>query len=241
MPAGHGFVMVRSWSAVVGEGYHHGLVEVQLLGPLAVTVDGSTVPIRGAKERAVLSLLALRAGSAVSMGELVDSLWGSSPPPSALRGLHNYVANLRWVLPAGLVVTVPGGYRADLAPDAVDVFRFERAVVAARRTADAATAAAILGEALGWWRGPPLPDLAASSVGAAEATRFNELRAAAQEDLFQARLAQGEHTALVADLEAAVSVEPLRAALGSAHDGFIPLRPPGRRPARLSAAAKHPG
>jgi DNA-binding SARP family transcriptional activator len=75
-------------------------VEVQLLGPLVVTVDASTVAIRGAKKRAVLSLLALRARSAVSVDELVDALWGSSPPPTALKGLDNYVANLRRVLPA---------------------------------------------------------------------------------------------------------------------------------------------
>ena len=49
--------------------------------------------------------------------------------------------------------------------------------------------AAILGEALGWWRGPPLPDLAGSSVDGAEATRLSELRAVAQEELCQARLA----------------------------------------------------
>jgi DNA-binding SARP family transcriptional activator len=74
-------------------------VYVQILGPLAVTVDGSPLTVRGAKERAVLSLLALRAESVVSTDELVDVLWDSSPPPSAIRGLHNYVANLRRVLP----------------------------------------------------------------------------------------------------------------------------------------------
>jgi hypothetical protein len=71
------------------------VMEVQLLGPLVVQVDGSVVAVRGAKERAVLSLLALRTGSAVSTDQLVATLWGSWPPPSALRGLHNYVANLR--------------------------------------------------------------------------------------------------------------------------------------------------
>jgi DNA-binding SARP family transcriptional activator len=139
---------------------------VQLLGALVVTVDGSAVPIRGAKDRAVMSLLALRAGSMVSTGELVDVLWGSPPPPSALRGLHNYVANLRRVLSDGVVVTVPGGHRTDLAPEAVDALRFERAVAAARGAADERRRVAMPGEALGWWRGPPLPDLAASRVGA---------------------------------------------------------------------------
>jgi DNA-binding winged helix-turn-helix (wHTH) protein len=114
--------MVGSWfgHGRVRRGLPFWVVEVQLLGPLVVRVDGSVVAVRGAKERAVLSLLTLRAGSMVSADELMDALWGLSPPPSALRGLHNYVANLRRVLPAGLVVTVPGGYRADLDPEAVD-------------------------------------------------------------------------------------------------------------------------
>jgi DNA-binding SARP family transcriptional activator len=127
-----------------------------------------------------------------------------------LRGLHNYVANLRRALPAEVIVTVPGGYRADLAPEAVDALRFERALASARRAADAATTVAMLEEALGWWRGAPLPDLAGSSVGRAAAIRLGEQRAGAEEDLFQARLGLGEHAALVADLEAAVAAEPLR-------------------------------
>jgi DNA-binding SARP family transcriptional activator len=134
------------------------VVEVQLLGPLVVRVDGSVVAVREAKERAVLSVLVLRAGSMVSTDQLVDALWGSSPPPSALRGLHNYVANLRRVLPAGVVVTVPGGYRAVPGPRGVEGVRFERAMVSARRAAgDAARAAALPEEVLGCWRGPPLP------------------------------------------------------------------------------------
>jgi hypothetical protein len=83
-------------------------------------------------------------------------------------------------------------------------------VAAAREAASTASTIAILEVALASWRGPPLADLAGSSVGAAATARLNELRATAQEDLYQARLAQGEHAAVVADLQAAVVAEPLR-------------------------------
>ena len=73
--------------------------------------------------------------------------------------------------------------------DPVEASTRKRAVAAARGTANPAGMAAILGEALGWWRGPPLPDLAGSSADGAEATRLSELRAVAQEELCQARLA----------------------------------------------------
>jgi hypothetical protein len=52
-PPGHGRAMAWSWSGPV-EGYRL-VVEVQPLGRLVVRVDGSVVPVRRAKERAVLS------------------------------------------------------------------------------------------------------------------------------------------------------------------------------------------
>jgi DNA-binding SARP family transcriptional activator len=186
-------------------------VEVQLLGPLVVRLEGCAVAVGGAKERAVLSLLALRTGSVVTADELLDALWGQlAPPATALKALHNYVSKLRRILPAGVVATVPGGYRADLAPDAVDAVRFQRAVAGAWRAADVSATVGVLEEALAMWRGPPLADLSASSVGMAERTRLTELRADAEEELYEARLAQGEHPRVVAGLEAAVAAEPLR-------------------------------
>ena len=169
------------------------------------------VTIGAAKERAVLSLLALRAGSMVSTSELVEALWGPDPPRSARGAVQTYVSNLRKALPPGTVVTVPGGYRATIEPGAVDAVGFEGAVAAARAAAgNPALRAETLTAALGLWRGVPLVDLAASAVGVAEATRLGELRRAAEEDLFQARLDGGDQVAVVADLEVAVAAEPLR-------------------------------
>ncbi len=159
----------------------------------------------------MLSLLALRLGSAVSTDALTAALWGEEPPRTALRAVHTYVSNLRRVLPDGAVVTVPGGYRAELKPEAVDTDRFERAVRAARLAAgDPSRVVALLEAALALWRGSALPDLAGSIMGLAEATRLEELRRAAEEDLHEARLANGDHAAVVSDLEAAAQAEPMR-------------------------------
>jgi DNA-binding SARP family transcriptional activator len=186
-------------------------LEVLLLGPLVVRLDGRAVVVSAAKERVVLSLLALRLGSAVSTDALTAALWGDEPPRTALRAVHTYVSNLRRVLPEGAVVTVPGGYRADLQPEAVDTDRFERAVRAARLAAgDASKVVALLEGALALWRGSALHDLAGSIMGSAEVARLEELRRAAEEDLHEARLARGDHGAVVSDLEAAAQAEPLR-------------------------------
>ena len=51
-------------------------VEVRLLGPLEVDVSGRRLELRRQKQRALLALLALRAGEVVSTDRLVDELWG---------------------------------------------------------------------------------------------------------------------------------------------------------------------
>jgi DNA-binding SARP family transcriptional activator len=58
-------------------------MEFCLLGPLLVRCDGEAVPVQRGKQRAVLAVLLLNAGRAVSADELAETLWGSSPPPSA--------------------------------------------------------------------------------------------------------------------------------------------------------------
>jgi DNA-binding SARP family transcriptional activator len=47
-------------------------VEFRILGPLEVRQEGRPVHIRGAKERALLALLLLHAGEAVSVDRLID-------------------------------------------------------------------------------------------------------------------------------------------------------------------------
>jgi class 3 adenylate cyclase/DNA-binding SARP family transcriptional activator len=159
-----------------------------------------------------LAVLATRQGVAVSTGELVDALWGEDPPPSAFKALQTYVWSLRKRLPAGSIVTVAGGYRADVDGGAVDAVVFERLVAAARtRAVDAPVRAAnLLAEGLGLWRGVPLADLGDHPFGVSEATRLLELRKQAEEDLVELRLAAGEHDQLISQLEAAVGAEPLR-------------------------------
>jgi DNA-binding SARP family transcriptional activator len=68
----------------------------------------------------------LRRGEAVSSDVLVDGLWGEDPPPTARAALHNYLAQLRRALGPGLVLSRAGSYLLDIAPEQIDVGRFER-------------------------------------------------------------------------------------------------------------------
>jgi DNA-binding SARP family transcriptional activator len=184
-----------------------------VLGPLVVEIDGRPLTGLAAKERAVVAALALRAGRAVSVTELMAALWGEDPPRSGHKALQTYVSKLRRVLPDGVITTVGEGYCLACGVEEVDAGRFQLGVERARRHAEEAdlrSAVKDLVEALGWWRGRALTDLLDQPAGVAEAARLEELRRGAEEDLIETRLGVGEHRAVVAEAEAAVAAEPLR-------------------------------
>src|ERR671928_1414283 len=178
--------------------------EFGLLGPLAVSREGSELQLGGPKQRALLAMLLLEANHAVSADRLIDALWGDHPPDTAKNTLQVYVSQLRKLLPEGSLETVPPGYRLAVAPEAIDLSRFEELAHQGRAAlgiGDAATAAQALGAALALWRGPALADLALEEFAQGEAARLEELRLAVLEDRIEADLALGRHGPLVAELE----------------------------------------
>ncbi len=188
-------------------------VHLALLGPLEVHTDEGLVSLGAPKERAVLEMLALRSGRPVPTESLLAGLWDQGEPRTAPKVLQTYVSHLRRALPPDCVVTTSSGYMLQLEPEALDARCFELAVAAAARLREAGNprrAAEMLREALALWRGRPCPELVEHSWATAEVARLEELRRVAQEDLADARLAVGDHTRLVGELEAAVEEEPLR-------------------------------
>src|SRR5438132_1225507 len=161
-------------------------------------------------------MLLLEANHAVSADRLIDALWGDHPPDTAKNTLQVYVSQLRKLLPEGALETVSPGYRLAVAPEALDLSRFEELAQQGRAAlgiGDAATAAQALGAALALWRGPALADLAWEPFAQAEAARLEELRLAALEDRIEADLALGRHGPPVAQLEHPNGQNPLRARL----------------------------
>ncbi|WP_456302561.1 AfsR/SARP family transcriptional regulator [Streptomyces tendae] len=165
--------------------------------------DGTAVPLGGARLRALLTVLALRAGRAVPTGLLVEEVWDGDPPADAPGALQALVGRLRRALGADSVASADGGYRLAAAPDDVDLHRFDRlAGEGARALAggDPAKAAVVLDDALALWRGPVLADLPDRTAEAArwETRHFEALRArhTAALDLGQAEHALPELTAL---------------------------------------------
>ena len=57
-------------------------MRIAVLGPLEiVTGDGAPVRVPGAKERLLLALLTVHAGSVVSTDRIVETLGNGEPPP----------------------------------------------------------------------------------------------------------------------------------------------------------------
>ncbi|HEX2293598.1 MAG TPA: BTAD domain-containing putative transcriptional regulator [Gaiellaceae bacterium] len=184
-------------------------VEIRLLGPLEIAVSGRPVEVRRQKQRALLALLALRAGEVVPTHRIVDELWGDEPPKAAVGSLQNFVSELRKVLGAEVLLTRAPGYLIDVPRDAVDAHRFEQLTREAR-DAPPAERAERLREALALWCGPALADISLGESWAAEAARLEELRLAAWEDRLEADIEAGHHAAAVGELESLVAKHPLR-------------------------------
>ena len=124
------------------------VLEFRILGPLEV-LDGETpVPLGGRNQRALLTLLLLRANEPISTERLVDQLWGEHPPRTATTSLQNSVSQLRKLLGAGFLQTRPAGYILELDRSQLDLARFEDLVREAR-AAEPTERARLLREALG--------------------------------------------------------------------------------------------
>ncbi|RKT05904.1 putative ATPase [Streptomyces sp. 3211.6] len=195
-----------------------------ILGPTEARDETTGAPLTpgGARLRALLTALALRAGTPAPapVTDLVDEVWGDDPPQDAPAALQALVARLRRALGSrDSIRTDPaGGYRLAADREDVDLHRFTRlaALGAEQLTADPATAATTLREALALWRGPALTDLPEPArtghAAAPEARRTTALRDRVEADLRSGATAPA---ALLPEIEALIREhpydEPLRA------------------------------
>jgi DNA-binding SARP family transcriptional activator/tetratricopeptide (TPR) repeat protein len=207
-------------------------LEVLLLGTLEVRVDGEPVALGPPKQRGLLALLALNANRVVPREQLVDGLWGDDPPPTVDTAVHVYVSHLRKLLPPGSVVTQSPGYLLSIAPEALDVQRFDRLLDEASAAAPK-RAAELLREALELWRGPPLAEFAEEPFARVEAGRLDELRLRALEERLDADLALGRDAELIGELTALVAEHPHKERLR--RQLMLALYRTGRQPEALAA------
>ncbi|MEO6089848.1 MAG: BTAD domain-containing putative transcriptional regulator [Umezawaea sp.] len=197
-------------------------VQVELLGPVRAVLSGVEIPLGPSRQRAVFSVLASRAGQAVSREELIAAVWGESAPVSAPGSVYTYVSALRRALAdAGVVdskdtlFSTKHGYALRLDPHRVDTVAFDKLTARARTMAGAGDhkgAAGTLDQALGLFRGEPFSGVPGPFADHMR-TRWAERRVAAVEELATSRLVLGAHVELAAELGALVQHHPLRESL----------------------------
>jgi DNA-binding SARP family transcriptional activator len=201
---------------------HEGM-DLRLLGPVRAWRHGTELPLGSARRAAVLAVLALHAGHAVSRQQLVTALWGEEPPASAIGNVYTYVSTLRQVLEpgrdrwaAGQLLTSGGGtYCLHIRKDDVDVFRFEALRDESRRhrnTGDRLAELAALEAAMRLWQGEALHGVP-GPYAAAHRLRLTELRLASAERQAALLLELGRTDEAIAALRLLVEAYPLQESL----------------------------
>jgi len=184
-------------------------VDVGVLGPVTVVPAAPLTP----RDRVVLAALAVHPGEVLSADRLADALWRDEPPASWSKVVQGCIVRLRKALGTAAVETTSGGYRLALPSEEVDAGRFERLLDRARQLlelGEAERAKVTATQALGLWRGTPLPELEGWEPRDTAAARLAELRRDAEEVRVEAALQAGRWRDVLPDAAALVAEEPLR-------------------------------
>ena len=128
-------------------------VDFRVLGDVAATVDGETVDVGHARQRAVLAALLVDVNEPVHADTLIDRVWAGQLPRHGRTALAGYLSRLRQALIGVTIQRGPAGYTLLADPDTVDLHRFRRLVSEARTAADDATVARLFASAAQLWRG----------------------------------------------------------------------------------------
>jgi SARP family transcriptional regulator, regulator of embCAB operon len=190
-----------------------------VLGPLAMTANGTRMPLGAPKQRAVLAVLVINRNRPVSVTALTDAVWGRDPVPAARISIQSYVSTLRRLLrtagvdPYAVLASAPPGYQLSVADAQCDLGRFVTEKAAGVQAAAAGRfeeASAHLSAALGEWRGPVLDDLRDFTFVEAFAATLLEDKVAVHTARAQAEIACGRANGVIGELEALIAQHPYR-------------------------------
>jgi DNA-binding SARP family transcriptional activator/predicted ATPase len=158
------------------------VLEVRILGPTEIAVDGARRPLGGPIPRALLVLLALRHGRPVDTDVLVETAWGGKPPPSGRHALSVYLSSLRKTLaPAATIERSGRGFmliaakNSEIVVDATTFSTLGEAVAGDLGSVNVEVVRDRVDQALALWRGRPFADLPDSDEWAVESARLEAL------------------------------------------------------------------
>lgn len=206
------------------------MIEVEILGPLVLRVEGQETPL-GPMLRALVAALVCADGYTLTSAALERRLW-EIPAPSAPHTLRSHISHTRDAMRRAarssdpqlgqrLLVTekTPHGvsYRLRLTAKQVDVTGFEgliRAGQVALRLDQFGHAAGHFRAALALWRGRPLADVAHLPFAHAHIAHLKNLRTTALLGRIEADIWSGHHREVIGELQTLITEHP--------DDGTVP-------------------
>ncbi|TVL87901.1 AfsR/SARP family transcriptional regulator [Streptomyces sp. SAJ15] len=202
-------------------------MDIKLLGPLSVEACGQSIVPSAGKPRQILALLSVYANQMMPVPTLMEEIWGTELPRSALTTLQTYILQLRRRLAAAygpeepdaskaVLATRYGGYLLEAEPGSVDVHEYDRLVAAGHDALDAGDdeeASLLFREALAVWRGPALVDVRVGPILEIEVARLEESRLGVLERRIEADLRLGRHAELLTELTELTARHPLHEGL----------------------------
>jgi DNA-binding SARP family transcriptional activator len=225
-------------------------MEIQVLGPLRAAVNGGSIVPTAGKPRQILALLALYPGRVMPVPTLMEEIWGTDLPQSAMTTLQTYIMQLRRCLGTAMGPDAPGaaknilatrhgGYLLQIPPESVDVHTYERLVAEGQEAFEGGEderAARCLRQALGLWQGPALVDVRLGPVLEIEVMRLEESRLVTVERRIDADLRLGRHAELIAELTDLIARHPQHEGLHA--QAMVALYRSGRQASALDVFRK---
>ena len=182
-------------------------MDVRVLGPIEVYVDGADVTPTSPNQRTMLAVLAAHPDQHVRTDTLIDAIWECDPPPSADRTLRSYVSRLRAVV--GSCIAASGnGFCLRTNDIHLDSIEFERRLSAVKLLEPRA-AADTLRSAVQLWHGRAFGEFADLAAVTATARALEQRKVGAREQLANALLRSTQFDSAVAEAEALVAELPL--------------------------------
>ncbi|GHI90289.1 AfsR/SARP family transcriptional regulator [Streptomyces xanthophaeus] len=220
-------------------------MKIKVLGSLNAEVDGVSIVPTAGKPRQILALLALYPGRVVPVPTLMEEIWGTDLPQSALTTLQTYILQLRRRLGTAMgpgasgsakdvLVTRYGGYMLQVPTESVDVHGYESLVAESQQAFESgedAYASTCLRKALDMWEGPALVDVRVGPILDIEVLRLEESRLVARERRIDADLRLGRHAELIAELTDLIARHPQHEGLHS--QAMVALYRSGRQATAL--------
>lgn len=195
-------------------------LSIRIMNTTEIEYDGRVDAPDPPKFRQVLALLAFRPGNVVPVQTIIDELWPSSPPRTAVTTTQTYVYGLRKIVdrlagkPLGkkIISTRRPGYTLCLERESIDVHHFRDRLRAARRSVhlNAQQALREYDGALASASTNPLSDISPGPVLVSYVDEIREDILSARQERIELALRIGDPATMLSELRLLTATFPLR-------------------------------